>query len=338
MKDLSMIFDGFLKNLIITGCACVLPIIIGGIVLYHRSIKSKTSTFIDKLFSISDCLCPIALLTTSYYCFSSVNNRSVLAIIVFSVAFWGYIPNKAVLNLNWKINLLLLSIDLFSTVFGWSLCVKSIGIRDILWAAGTIYSRESNSTAMFIPLIISFLLLFVLWVSKQIIMSHVVAIDIDCVEGKHKQTPFLAPKQRILKSKTIASILALALGNFGVHRYYLGYKKQGFAQTLIYFSLVLAYLAAEMELLLLSAVFLIYTVVASIWVLVDFVRILTSSLTPADDSDYRENQPKQVQLIQPTSNLNISLDSIWELAKLREQNILTDEEFQQKKAEFLSKL
>ena len=60
-----------------------------------------------------------------------------------------------------------------------------------------------------------------------------------------------------MKSKTTAILLCFFLGFFGIHRFYLGYTKIGIIQFLT------------------GGGFLI-------WVLVDFLRLITGSLSPPD--------------------------------------------------------
>ncbi|MBS1917631.1 MAG: TM2 domain-containing protein [Bacteroidetes bacterium] len=59
------------------------------------------------------------------------------------------------------------------------------------------------------------------------------------------------------KSQVAAALLCAFLGDFGVHRFYLGYTWQGIVQILTLGGL-------------------------GIWALIDFIRILTGSLQPKD--------------------------------------------------------
>ena len=144
------------------------------------------------------------------------------------------------------------------------------------------------------------------------------------------------------KSKVVAALLAFFLGTTGAHRYYLGYKKQGIIQTCGFVSLIIgwsmyvpAMISENVASLLFALIFLIYGGITSIWAFVDFIRILTGGLKPEDGSDYTENQPRQVQVIQTSPSAKDNIDALEKLAKLREQGVLTEEEFQQKKADIL---
>ena len=144
------------------------------------------------------------------------------------------------------------------------------------------------------------------------------------------------------KSKVVAALLAFFLGTTGAHRYYLGYKKQGIMQTCGFVSLILgwsmyipAMVSENIASLLFTLIFLIYGGITSIWAFVDFIRVLTGGLQPEDGSDYTENQPRQVQVIQTAPSAKDNIDALEKLAKLREQGVLTEEEFQRKKADIL---
>lgn len=147
------------------------------------------------------------------------------------------------------------------------------------------------------------------------------------------------------KSKVVSALLAFFLGTTGAHRYYLGYKKQGIVQTCGFVSIIIGYaifIPAMMDssagMLIFSALLLLYGAGISIWAFVDFIRILTGGLTPADGSAYTENQPAQVQVIQAAPSPSDNIDALEKLAKLHEQGILTDDEFRQKKTELLAKM
>ena len=144
------------------------------------------------------------------------------------------------------------------------------------------------------------------------------------------------------KSKVVAALLAFFLGTTGAHRYYLGYKKQGIIQTCGFVSLIIgwviyvpAMISENVASLLFALIFLIYGGITSIWAFVDFIRILTGGLKPEDGSDYTENQPRQVQVIQTSPSAKDNIDALERLARLHEQGILTDEEFEQKKKDIL---
>ena len=115
------------------------------------------------------------------------------------------------------------------------------------------------------------------------------------------------------KSKVVAALLAFFLGGTGAHRYYLGYKKEGGVQTAGFVSAIIGYsvyISAVTEsiygrssgggTMALAAFFLILGCITGIWAFVDFIRILTGGLTPADGAAYTENRPVQVvQVVQP---------------------------------------
>lgn len=163
-----------------------------------------------------------------------------------------------------------------------------------------------------------------------------------------KQTEFMRGDREMTvgnKSKVVAALLAFFLGTTGAHRYYLGYKKQGIIQSCGLVSFILgwaiyvpAMVSENIASLLFALIFLIYGGITSIWAFVDFIRILTGGLKPEDGSDYTENQPRQVQVIQTSPSVNDNIDALEKLARLHQQGVLTDEEFEQKKKDILEKM
>lgn len=106
------------------------------------------------------------------------------------------------------------------------------------------------------------------------------------------------------RSKVVAALLAFFLGGTGAHRYYLGYKKVGGIQTAGFVSAIIGYsiyISSAYDAIYrrgdaggtmaLAAIFLIFSGVTSIWAFVDFIRILTGSLVPADGAPYSEYAP-----------------------------------------------
>lgn len=91
-------------------------------------------------------------------------------------------------------------------------------------------------------------------------------------------------------------------------------------------------------LLFVSALFLLYGGVVGVWAFVDFIRILTGGLAPANGSGYADKRPPQVQVEQAAPAFDDNIDALEKLARLYEQGILTDEEFRQKKSEILAKI
>ena len=85
----------------------------------------------------------------------------------------------------------------------------------------------------------------------------------------------------------------------------------------------------------LALLLLLYGLAVSIWALVDFIRILTGGLKPADGSEYSENQPIQVV---NTSSAADQAEALERLAKLRDSGVLSEEEFQKKKQEILNRM
>ena len=92
------------------------------------------------------------------------------------------------------------------------------------------------------------------------------------------------------KSKVAAAILAGAIGNLGVHRFYLGRAGSAVVQLLGGISLIAGYVATIIEsfayrsdiaVLVIGLVLLLFGCGTGIWALVDFIRILCNKLKPA---------------------------------------------------------
>lgn len=122
------------------------------------------------------------------------------------------------------------------------------------------------------------------------------------------------------KNKLTAILLSVFVGTLGIDRFYLGYTGSGVAKLLTLGGF-------------------------GIWTLVDLVMICTGSLRPADGSPWEEDvHREQFVAAQPVAATSThkseisSLETIERLAKLYEQGILTDEEFQQKKLDLLAKM
>ena len=121
------------------------------------------------------------------------------------------------------------------------------------------------------------------------------------------------------KNKLTAILLSIFTGGLGIDRFYLGYTGLGIAKLLTAGGL-------------------------GIWSLIDLIMICTGSLRPADGSPWEEEvRSKQYimsqSVLQPEKTKERrALEALEKLAALHELGLLTDEEFAQKKNEFLSKL
>lgn len=111
-----------------------------------------------------------------------------------------------------------------------------------------------------------------------------------------------------MKNKTTALILSILVGGLGVDRFYLGYTGIGILK------------------LLTGGCFGI------LW-LIDLINIATGKLKPADGSSYGDAE--EANSVQPTTN---AYDDLEKLAKLHEQGILSDDEFNKMKSGLLERL
>lgn len=121
------------------------------------------------------------------------------------------------------------------------------------------------------------------------------------------------------KNKLTAILLSIFTGGLGIDRFYLGYTGSGIVKLLTAGGL-------------------------GIWSLIDLIMICTGSLRPADGSSWEEelrvgqySAPQSMTQSEKTKERR-ALEALEKLAALHTQGLLTDEEFAQKKKEFLSKL
>ena len=118
-----------------------------------------------------------------------------------------------------------------------------------------------------------------------------------------------------MKNKMTALLLSIFLGGLGIDRFYLGYSGMGVAKLLTAgcFGILYVY---------------------------DIIMIATGKLGPADGSAYEdETSASGTSASKPiASDWENSTSTLERLAKIHEQGILTDAEFNQKKAELLAKL
>lgn len=110
-----------------------------------------------------------------------------------------------------------------------------------------------------------------------------------------------------MKSKTTALLLSILVGGLGVDRFYLGYTGMGVLKLLTGGCFGVLYI-------------------------LDIINIATGKLTPADGSGYNEDLTITSQ---PTTN---AYDELEKVAKLHEEGVLSDEEFNKMKADLLEKM
>ena len=114
-----------------------------------------------------------------------------------------------------------------------------------------------------------------------------------------------------MKDKTTAIILSALLGGLGVDRFYLGYTGMGVLK------------------LLTGGLF------GVLWIL-DIINIASGKLQPADGSGYSTDNFGATG--KPAAAANDPYEELKKLAQLKEQGILSEEEFSRLKADCLSKM
>lgn len=155
------------------------------------------------------------------------------------------------------------------------------------------------------------------------------------------------------KERWLAGVLSvLGIGLFGIQRYYLGYKKQGISQTFGYATLLIGLVSVQVIirylfkvaindsikivifiiLIVLVIILGVYTLVIPFWAIADFIRILTGKLKPVDGTAYK------VRAVKIVSSATDSAAALEKLAQLHTQGVLSDDEFNAKKQDILSKM
>lgn len=342
--------EAFLRNLILTVFSCILPILVGAVYLPAAKKNPKEKRIAPIIALIPESISPFIMAAMANFLFNSSSwgtrrffwhyplLRQILFILSFSICFIAYIPKRENRNYSVRKDLIVNSLGLFSTVFMWSLPTAGLGRL----ADSQAYKRDTNILSIIAMLAISFLFVLILKGAKYWVEFHLLRDDAPKVQVNNNLS---GGGVMANKSKVVSALLAFFVGTTGAHRYYLGYKKQGIVQTCGFVSIIIGYaifIPAMMDssagMLIFSALLLLYGAGISIWAFVDFIRILTGGLTPADGSAYTENHPAQVQVIQAAPSPSDNIDALEKLAKLYEQGVLTDDEFRQKKTELLAKM
>lgn len=346
--------EALLRNLILTVFSCILPILVGAVYLPAAKKNPKEKRIAPIIALIPESISPFimaaimaAMTNFLFYSYSRGTRRfffhysllrQILFILSFSICFIAYIPKRENRNYSVRKDLIVNSLGLFSTVFMWSLPTTGLGRL----ADSQAFKANPNILPIIAMLAISFLFVLILKGAKYWVEFHLLRDDAPKVQVNNNLS---GGGVMANKSKVVSALLAFFLGTTGAHRYYLGYKKQGIVQTCGFVSIIIGYaifvpalMDSSAGMLIFSALLLLYGVGISIWAFVDFIRILTGGLTPADGSAYTENHPAQVQVIQAAPSPSDNIDALEKLAKLHEQGILTDDEFRQKKTELLAKM
>ena len=172
-NQISMLFQGLGKNLIITFLSAIIPLTIG-IVLSVLAGKIK---MMDNIFSwISlpcEAICPVTLLVAVYFNLLIVFPSSVLRIIfislVFTIAFAGYMPARYNRSYSIGKNIIYNGLGLICAIFKWSFVLRFIGYTDLLGAANTIRSYSYRASWLWIPFFAAFVIVLVIEAVKRIV-------------------------------------------------------------------------------------------------------------------------------------------------------------------------
>ena len=114
-----------------------------------------------------------------------------------------------------------------------------------------------------------------------------------------------------MKDKTTALILSALLGGLGVDRFYLGYTGMGVLK------------------LLTGGVF------GVLWI-IDIINIANGKLQPKDGSGYSSENFGATS--KPATTMNDPYEELKKIGQLKEQGIITEDEFARMKADCLAKI
>lgn len=85
------------------------------------------------------------------------------------------------------------------------------------------------------------------------------------------------------KSRLVAMLLALFIGSFGAHNFYLGKQSLAISQLIIFLiSMIFMFGYMSTGLIIYMAIYTIATLVVGIWVLVDFIFIIVGNAKDKD--------------------------------------------------------
>ncbi len=218
-----------------------------------------------------------------------------------------------------KFSILCLILSVLSLVVTVLLTCFYVHIRGVQWAGLNIYNegisrvldggywlviQGRGSATAFYPF------------SRTIILLlFSLGLSIEPVSKVKIQSSYGGNEHMGYKNKLTAILLSVFAGGLGIDRFYMGYTGLG-----------------VVKLLTLGGF--------GIWTIIDLIMICTGSLRPADGSPWEEETRSTMpQPIQPaTSVAHDGATALEKLAKLHEQGVLTDEEFQRKKADILAKM
>ena len=273
-----LLLEGFGRNLLITVCACILPMAVGFVAMRLHDVKKPTYCAAWRAF---ECLPPLVLMLAACFALFPYSRDTLwLCVVALSVSHIGYIPVRMGKGRSPR-DYFARVIDLCADVFKWSTAVGYVAVIDIVRASDVIRSRTYIGAAALAPLIPCALFLGVLQVVRYFLVE--------------RKEPFTDDSPR---SKLAAALLAILVGTTGAHRYYLGYPVKGFMLSCCWVAgvamnvmLIVSNYGSRatpgagrtVALVVLGALL----AAAMIWSVIDFIRILTGSLKPRNGRGYR---------------------------------------------------
>lgn len=165
------LFKGLLNNFLITGCSCILPLIIG-LAMYFICVKNKNLCKVAHFFGMFfESICPLLTIMIMYFCvLRKVQlNPLLVCIIGFTISFIGYMPTRFNKKDSLIKNLAVNGIGLISSIFKWSFCASFIGVKDMLGVAKILQSKTFEAYYLWVPFLVAILIIFILEIIRFVI-------------------------------------------------------------------------------------------------------------------------------------------------------------------------
>jgi len=163
---------GLLNNFIITIGSSVVPMIVGVLSYLYCRKKASVPKYIRLLGIVFESFCPIIVIVFLIYkFFGSTILASFpiwIAITGFTISFLGYMLTRYNSDYSLAKNIVVNGIGLFSTVFKWSFLARSIGVVEMLGAFNMQVKTTYRTGSIWIVLIVSFIVIFILELMKYI--------------------------------------------------------------------------------------------------------------------------------------------------------------------------
>ncbi len=167
-----MILSGLGTNVLIVILSSILPLVVGiGLtVLMHFTRKTALPKVFRLVSVLPESIAPIALILVAFFFVSATATQSILPVVItLTVCFLGYMVIRYDDRDSLIKNILVHGIGLLAELFKWSLAIcGTVAVRDLVKSTSLIVGRTYEFAYYFIPLIISFCILIVLYIGRQL--------------------------------------------------------------------------------------------------------------------------------------------------------------------------